>query len=671
MTGERWRWALLAVFGVTTLVHFPAVGNYLDNDDAWNYVLEADRVLSGQGSAWVQDGGYLAHQNLFRLVPSLSWIPRFGAGGLWMPAWHAPSILVHGLNAVLLVLVCVRFGLTQSVGLLAGLLFGLSPMHPHTVSWIGGTYDLFCGAFLMGALLAFADRRLVLGLACTAGAMMSKEMGILTGPLLALYWLLFERGDGWRAGLIRLWPYAAVAVVVAGLRLLQIQLAGSIEQAGLPARTLGFDAAGLVVTGPAAILAGLGRPLLEVAPLSPQVFGLVFGGLLLAVLAARGRLIAHPASVFGMVAAWLLLVPVLLMREEGAAMTAEDIVFNARYLYLSLLVAMPLVSLAVLGNGESSHLAGRAIAVGAVAFSLVLTGRSVLVLTQVEPAAEVVADGLLAEPLPDGANVFVLTNTYDEGPFRLVLSRWLQEATGGRYHWVQRGTWRSIQRDPERLTGLDFKDFYVQVERRPFDPEAVVGRRGDRVFLLSHGGAGGRHSLVPIESLSAKKPERGRVQALEAKWVPVSADGDEDRLISVQPHIRADGSVQLRVAGRVDRPGGWVHRPAIRTQDLWLPARQVMAFRIRYTATGPGPRPGDRRYAWGYAELHWRAEKLAAQDTFLTIPIALTGQPTEAILPVWFDPAWVASGTVQWLGFHPLDDSGQVTLHGIDIIYRK
>ncbi len=660
---------MTGVFAITVLIHFSAAWIFLDHGDAWTYVLASDRLLRCQGSAWVEDGAYLPHQNLFRLVPSLSWVPRYGLGGLWMPGWHLPSILVHALNALLLVLLCLRFGLSQPVALLSGLLFGLSPMHPHVVSWIGGTYDIFAGAFMLGALLAFADRRLALGLLCTAGAMMSKEMGVFTGPLLGLYWLFFERSDGLRSGFRRLWPYALLATVIVGLRLLQIQYAGSIDEAGLPARSLGFDLSALFITGPSAVFAGLGATLRPLVPVSIEAFGLLFAGVLLAALALRDRLVWNPIVVFGISGAWLLLIPVLLMREEGVAMSAADILFNARYLYVSLLLVTPVLSLAILGTDARSKVA-RLVALGLVVGSLYSTGRDVVLLTQVEPSAEPLASALLDGELTRGSHVFLLTNVYEEGPFRLALSRWVHEHTGATVHWVQRGSWRSIERDPKRRSGLDFKDFYLEVEPEPFEPGAVLVDRGDRVLLLSHGGPAGGHRVVEVKSFASlgAAPKPGRTKKLELVWQPVSQP--DERVVHTQQHIRPDGVVEFTTQGRVDRPGGRYHRPAVRSQSLWLSPQSVYAVRIRYTARGPGPKKGDRKYAWGYAELHWGSRGLQAQDSFVSFPVALSGQLTEVELPLWFDPAWTASNSVEWLGFHPLDDSGALTLHGIEVIHR-
>jgi len=479
-----WRWSLVFVMALTAMLHLAPVENYLDNDDAWNYVLEADMFLSGEGSAWVAGGNYFVHQNLQRLIPSLSWIPRYGIFDLWMPAWHLPSILVHGLCALLLAVFVRRLGTSIEVAVFSGLLFGASPLHPHTVSWIGGTYDLFAGAFMLGALIAFIDRRTRLGVLCCAGAIMSKETGIFLGPVLALYVLFFERHAGVRSAVRRLLPYAVVSVVLLGLRAAQIALGGSIEDAGLPARTIGVDIIDLVVKGPVVLVNALGAPLLDVFPVVPEVFAALIGGALIAGVALRKRVVRHPIVPFCLCSGYLLVVPVLLMREEGRALSSEELLHNARYLYLSLLMLTPIVPLAALGNRAGVDAAarpsvtGRALMLAAVLGSSALTAQAAVISMQVAPATRTLADTLLSRTVQPGAHVFLLTNTYDEGPFRLALSRWLQSETGAVYHWVQRGSWRDLHRRPDRTDGLDFKDFYIQATRQPFRPHDVRSERG-------------------------------------------------------------------------------------------------------------------------------------------------------------------------------------------------
>ncbi len=660
---KHWRNALLTVFGITALLHFAPVYNYLDNDDAWNYVLEAERVLAGQGSAWVEGGSYLVHQNLMRLLGSLSWIVRYALFDLWMPAWHLPSILLHALNAVLLVVASRRLGLPREGALLAGLLFGLSPLHPHVVSWVGGTYDIFAGAFMLGSLIMFIDRRTRWGLALLAGAMMSKETGAFMGPILALYVLLFERAEGMAAAVKRLWPYAAVAGVIVALRLLQIRMAGSIDAAGLPARTVAVEAGPLFAVGPTALFAGLGavlRPLVSwgAAPLA----GITAGALAIGLGLRRAPLRA-PALWLCVISGWMLLIPVLVMREEGAAMSLDDILMHQRYLYLPLLMAAPAVALALFGLTDKPNAVVRGIAGALAAGSLVVAGQGVLVLTQVDPAAKVVVDTLTAADIEEGANVFVLANTYEEGPFRVLMSRWLGEKKRAAFHFVQRGSWRSLQRNTELPFGLDFKDYYVRVAPEPFGPGVLEPQRGDRVFLLSHRGPAGGHKLTEVE-LPSRDVAPGAVRPLEARWTM----GESIIQGACEPE---EGALSCRVANRLDRPGGYPHRPLMISHEVHLSTPDVWGLRLTYRGTRGDIDRRYSRHAFGYAELHWVANGVPQDDTFVVVQLELDGQEHHVDVPLWFDPVWRRADNALKVGFVPYDAPAEIQLLGAAIIDRE
>ncbi|MFT5429828.1 MAG: hypothetical protein ACI9OJ_000500 [Myxococcota bacterium] len=658
MSAKTWRWSLVAVMSVVMMIHLPPVENYLDNDDAWNYVLEADLLISGNGSAWVAGGSYLAHQNLQRILPSLSWIPRYAIFDLWMPAWHLPSIIVHGLCALLLVVLVIRLGLSREVGLFAGLLFGLSPLHPHTVSWIGGTYDLFAGAFLLGTLIAFIDRRLVLGLVCCAATIMSKESGVFVGPVLFLYVVFFERQHGLRSAVRRLWPYALVSAGVIGLRLVQIAVGGSIDEAGLPARTIGLNPLDLLVKGPVVLVSALGAPLRDVFPVVPEAFAAIIAGAIVAGIAFRTKVLRHPVVPFCLASAYLLVLPVLLMREEGRALTSTELMHNARYLYLSLLMLTPLVPLAALGMKPT--VTGRVLMLAAVLGSSAVTANAVIISTEIEPPTQALAEDLLSRDHEPGAQIFVLANQYDEGPFRLVLSRWLQHDRGATYHWVQRGLWRDLIRRPDRTDGLDFKDFYITPREQPFRPTDVDVARGDKVLLFTNRGPLGEHRITSVGVPSRPEPAPAPPRSLQLQWSRTGAVG-------ATVNVDAHGAVRFQVAGRNDRPGGYIHRPLVMAPVQLRPGL-VKSLRLVLTTRSQGLRPDDRIYSRGYVELHWCSEHQSSDDTFVTVPVAFHGQQVLVDVPLWFDPVWLDSGDITCLGFAPLDIAGDVTLHAIDVI---
>ena len=67
--------------------------------------------------------------------------------------YHALSVGLHTLNALLVYRLGRRLLPTAYAGLAAALLFALHPMHVETVTWLAASSDLFCTAFSLSSLL--------------------------------------------------------------------------------------------------------------------------------------------------------------------------------------------------------------------------------------------------------------------------------------------------------------------------------------------------------------------------------------------------------------------------------------------------------------------------------------------------------------------------------------
>jgi tetratricopeptide (TPR) repeat protein len=151
------------------------------------------------------------------------------AGNLDPHVFHAASILVHAVNALLV------FGLLHRLvanpwGAAAGaLLFALHPVQVETVAWASGMKDLLCGMFSLIAIgqylravqapcageagLTKGRRRLhyILGMAAMLLGMLSKPTAMIT-PLLALIIDLLLLRRPWRKILVSIAPYLVLAV---------------------------------------------------------------------------------------------------------------------------------------------------------------------------------------------------------------------------------------------------------------------------------------------------------------------------------------------------------------------------------------------------------------------------------------------------------------------------
>ena len=149
---------------------------------------------------------------------------------------HLTSVLLHGLNAVLvylLFLAAARAAGTaapparvHAAGFAAALLWALHPLRVEPVAWAAGKKELLCTLFVLSALLAWLrrgeappERRArwtAAALAATALALLSKPMAMTLPALLLVAdaWPLrrFGRPGAWRGLLLEKVPFLLLVV---------------------------------------------------------------------------------------------------------------------------------------------------------------------------------------------------------------------------------------------------------------------------------------------------------------------------------------------------------------------------------------------------------------------------------------------------------------------------
>lgn len=98
--------------------------------------------------------------------------------GLDAGLYHATNILLHILNASLVVWLCSLLTGRKWTSLFAGLLFALHPLNTEAVVWVAGRKDLLSTLFFLGSLIAYVQYRSRLGVAPQgeAGSLDSKKM---------------------------------------------------------------------------------------------------------------------------------------------------------------------------------------------------------------------------------------------------------------------------------------------------------------------------------------------------------------------------------------------------------------------------------------------------------------------------------------------------------------
>ncbi|MBI5504381.1 MAG: tetratricopeptide repeat protein [Deltaproteobacteria bacterium] len=195
------RWAALlgpALFAVA--LYLPSLGNPLVWDDELHVPLAREMTV---GEAFGNAGGEYR-----RPLVLLSYLAQWKAGAGADAALHAVNVLLHSGNAMLLALLLLNMGLPTEVAACAALLFAAHPLQSGSVAYVSGRTDLLAAAFTMTALIVAQpapsrtepastrvrstsrSREMCVTLACAACvalAALSKEIGLVAGPLAALF----------------------------------------------------------------------------------------------------------------------------------------------------------------------------------------------------------------------------------------------------------------------------------------------------------------------------------------------------------------------------------------------------------------------------------------------------------------------------------------------------
>jgi hypothetical protein len=154
---------------LTFIVYLPALRNEFVNWDDGPYVFANPHIRS-------MDGNFFKWAFLeFHIMNwhPLTWISHaldYALWGLNPLGHHLTSIILHGINTFLVVLLVIRLleavhdsrftphnsPFTFIAAGVTGLLFGLHPVHVESVAWVAERKDLLCALFFLMSILAYA-----------------------------------------------------------------------------------------------------------------------------------------------------------------------------------------------------------------------------------------------------------------------------------------------------------------------------------------------------------------------------------------------------------------------------------------------------------------------------------------------------------------------------------
>ncbi len=217
---------------VTVLLIFIVYSNTFDNDFVWDDIklirenvkvhylkyipLHFTQCFFGPKPATSQTGQI----HYWRPLTLISFNIDFFFWGHDPLGYHLTNILIHSLNAILVLLLLRALTITRPIAFYSALIFAIHPVQTNAVSYISGRTDLLAAAFFLLACVFFmryisrekAAPINILWLAlCLALSVMAKEATLIAPLLLLLLGLFTERAIKRRVCLSVLTAVVAVA----------------------------------------------------------------------------------------------------------------------------------------------------------------------------------------------------------------------------------------------------------------------------------------------------------------------------------------------------------------------------------------------------------------------------------------------------------------------------
>ncbi len=208
---------LAMVFAAAVVLYVPTVGYGFVQDD--RAMIAANPAAHDVGAAlrafddpyW--SGSYYRPATILSFA--VDWTLSGGRAG-WM---HLVNALWHGLVCVLVVLVLARW-LPLAGAVAAGLVFAVHPVHVEGVANLVSRGELLAAAGMLAGVLAARRRWWIGAIACALLAMLSKEIGVVTGVVILLDDWLRPAGEDRYPKMF----YAALVVVTIGFLFIWLRI---------------------------------------------------------------------------------------------------------------------------------------------------------------------------------------------------------------------------------------------------------------------------------------------------------------------------------------------------------------------------------------------------------------------------------------------------------------
>ncbi|MFM7280808.1 MAG: hypothetical protein ACKO32_03410, partial [Planctomycetia bacterium] len=200
-------WALPLVLATVLAVYWPLRTHAFVDYDTDIYLTGNAQVRAGltaEGLRWAWGGFQAANYHPLTWMSHMLDVELFGLD----PAGHLlHNVVLHALNAGLVLLLFRLLGMGRAVALIAALLFALHPLRVEPVAWIAERKDLLASLFGLSSMCLWVRGRrqgirrpipqLVLAMLCLAASLLCKPMFVTLPCLLVLMeiWPLVRPGE--------------------------------------------------------------------------------------------------------------------------------------------------------------------------------------------------------------------------------------------------------------------------------------------------------------------------------------------------------------------------------------------------------------------------------------------------------------------------------------------
>lgn len=229
-----------AIATATVLVYAGVLSSEFVVYDDDLYVTQRPEVVAGlTAEGWGWAWSTFQGANWFPLT-RLSWMLDAQLFGMSPSAFHATSLLLHLVNALLLFVALRRLTGDPWPSAFAAAIFALHPLHVESVAWVSARKDVLSGFFFTIALLLYerqaraADPRVwAVALFMTLGLGLLAKPMLVTLPFLLLlldYWPLGRLGKpGVRRAVLEKLPLFALATAASVATLIAQSAAGAVQ----------------------------------------------------------------------------------------------------------------------------------------------------------------------------------------------------------------------------------------------------------------------------------------------------------------------------------------------------------------------------------------------------------------------------------------------------------